>query len=274
MRQWKMSMGKVKKFPRRGFTNRNKFKDMKFKKPLEPVPKDFGLTEERVRTLESPILSKIEPILSKIKWSTFWILYGAIVLLGGIIIYNATNSFILTLIALFFGWPFPLFFGMLIFILIGLPIEAIYRWLQPDYQRFKKYKKAKEEYKKKLWEWIRTQEIWWQSLDGRRFEMEIAMLFQKRGYKVQWRGKSGDEGIDLILIKNNRDKIIVQCKAYRNPVGPAAVRELYGTLIHHKGKEAWLISTSGFTSGAQKFAMNKPLRLISIKEIIREETSV
>ena len=56
--------------------------------------------------------------------------------------------------------------------------------------------------------------------------------FRQKGYKVSLRGRSGDLGVDLVLMRPGGKQAIVQCKRYRNTIGPDIVRELYGTLIH------------------------------------------
>jgi len=115
--------------------------------------------------------------------------------------------------------------------------------------------------------WRRTQERWWCSLEGQQFEKEVGKLLKERGYNVQFTGASGEGGVDLVL-DSASETILVQCKAHKSPVGPAAVRDLYGALTHRGGSEAWLVSTSPFTGGATEFARDKPLRLIEIRELL------
>ena len=91
---------------------------------------------------------------------------------------------------------------------------------------------------------LRSQGKWWKSLDGEPFEKEVCKLLEKvghnAGYTVRRTGKSGDEGVDIVIIGQNKELIIVQCKAQQNSVGPGAVRDLYGALMHHRAREAWL----------------------------------
>ena len=108
---------------------------------------------------------------------------------------------------------------------------------------------------------------WWRRLDGTSFEIEAGMVFSKRGYTVCRVGGSGDQGVDLILSKDGIT-IAVQCKAHRLPVGPGVVRDLYGSLMHHKHREGWLLSTEGFTKGARAFASGKPIRLVTVSELL------
>jgi len=78
---------------------------------------------------------------------------------------------------------------------------------------------------------------------------------------------SGDEGVDIWLY-TERGREIVQCKAHRTPVGPAVVRELYGTMEHFKAPAGTLASTSGFTKGVITYAQGKPIKLVGLADII------
>jgi HJR/Mrr/RecB family endonuclease len=51
------------------------------------------------------------------------------------------------------------------------------------------------------------------------------------------------------LLYKDGKKIVVQCKAHRNPVGPNVVRELYGTMFHAGADAAKLVALGGFTQG-------------------------
>jgi hypothetical protein len=114
---------------------------------------------------------------------------------------------------------------------------------------------------------LRRSEGWWKRLDGTMFEKELAGLFQARGYEVQRTGRAGDKGVDLRFHAVGRT-IVVQCKAHKSRVSPAAVRDLYGTLQHHGADEAWLVTATGFTPGAKRFAVGKRLRLLTIRQIL------
>lgn len=99
------------------------------------------------------------------------------------------------------------------------------------------------------------------------FERYVAGLFRKKGYQVQMRGRSGDLGVDILLTKADGRRAIVQCKRYRNKVGPDVVRELYGTLIHEQADHAFLVTTAEISASARRWAEGKPMTLIDGKEL-------
>jgi hypothetical protein len=90
----------------------------------------------------------------------------------------------------------------------------------PHYHRWREWLQARTEYsrflsavERKEYDARRATERWWKSLDGWRFEKELALLLGRRGYTVDRRGGSGDGGIDLVLHKDGAT-ILVQCKAH------------------------------------------------------------
>ena len=107
---------------------------------------------------------------------------------------------------------------------------------------------------------------YWMSLGGVEFEEELGALYRQLGFHVQSTPVSGDEGIDLILRKDGK-RIVVQCKGHKAPVGPAVVRELYGSMVAYRADKAILACTGGFTRGVIEFARGKPIELISASEL-------
>ena len=105
---------------------------------------------------------------------------------------------------------------------------------------------------------------YWRSLSGIELESEMAALCRRLGYDVETTPTSGDKGVDLVLWDFIRKKkIVVQCKSHKSPVGPAVVRELYGSMIAAKADKAVLACTGGFTRGVNEFVKGKPIELVS-----------
>ena len=236
--------------------------------PAKPKPEDFGLNAKRVCKFKE----REEP--------------GCLAVASFVGIYLV--AYLITIHMVFAG---SIAAGMFLIINVGCLIavgllsclffavaKAAWKALQPDvgaYERYqaaeKSYRESLADYAKDLALWYRTQEEWWRSLSGPRFEREIGRLLQDRGYHVQFTGASGDGGVDLLLLGPRGQTVLVQCKAHKQPIGPGPVRDLFGTLTHRGVTEAWLISTAGFTSGARDFAKDKPIRLTSIREILQED---
>ena len=118
--------------------------------------------------------------------------------------------------------------------------------------------------------WVRTKADHWQRLSGRRFELELARLFNAIGWEAKATRATGDGGID-IEAKINGARVIVQCKAHSKPVSPAVARELYGTLLSSKAQSAMLASVSGFGRGVHEFIAGKPISLIDLPWILDKQ---
>ena len=148
-----------------------------------------------------------------------------------------------------------------------------YRKVQYEAERERREaERAQQEAARRRWEEererLRKQEEYWMNLSGSQFEREMATLFKRRGYIVELRGGAGDGGID-ILARKGGETTIIQCKRYKNPVGPAAARELYGSLIASGADQGILACTAGFTKGARDFVDGKPIRLVDSWDIIK-----
>lgn len=95
------------------------------------------------------------------------------------------------------------------------------------------------------------------------FELLVGEAFRMRGFTVAETGGGGaDDGIDLLLKKDN-EVFLVQCKQWRAyKVSVNVVRELLGVMVT-KGAVGGFVVTSGvFTTEAQSFAKGQNIELI------------
>jgi hypothetical protein len=247
----------------------------------EVNPTRFGLTSDRVEYFRSAVkTSGFLPFI--FGWLSFFAMF---VLAKPIVAWVFSDQW---------RWPILCLFYLpgliVVYLLSRLRVYAAQhrKRNQPDFAAFRAYQEAYEQALKLRYEAERAQETeriqrraiaqrkhreeerWWKSLDGPGFERELARLFQTMGFQTIRKGGSGAGGVDLEIASGGR-RIIVQCKAQHKFVSPSAVRDLYGTLLHQKADEAWLVTTSGFFSGTKSFAYNKPIRLITINQILKGE---
>ena len=123
---------------------------------------------------------------------------------------------------------------------------------------------------------LRKVQQYWMSLSGIEFEQELGTLFKHLGYRVQSTPRTGDQGIDLILLKGGKTTII-QCKRYKKPAGPAIARELYGSLMASGADRGILACTAGWTKGVEDFVeglKGKPITLANVWDIIKVAEAV
>lgn len=105
-------------------------------------------------------------------------------------------------------------------------------------------------------------------MSGIEFEYFLKEFFQKREYIVELTAVSGDQGVDLILIKNNR-RIAVQVKRYSQDsrVGNRAIQEVYTGMQYYDCSEAYVITTTEFTNQAVTLASKVGVKLIGRKKL-------
>ena len=224
----------------------------------EPRPTDFDLTDDAVAYwhdfAENRCLSigfRIAAIMSSVVLA--------------LVIGNASSVWAGVFDAL---WPVMLimFFGSMIASSI---VEAVTARFTPAFRQYKVFIDVQKKYRD--WE-LRTRAAFWTGLRGMEFEREFGRLLQMHGFEVVLTGGSGDGGVDLIASRSGR-MLIVQCKAHAKPVGPAVVREVWGTLMDSQADGAIVATVGGATRGAYEFASGKPIRILDLKDLIDLQTA-
>jgi restriction system protein len=102
-------------------------------------------------------------------------------------------------------------------------------------------------------------------LKPQEFEHLVHNLLARMGLETQVFRPSNDGGIDCVGYDPRPitgGKFVVQAKLYTRRVPPAAVRDLFGTVVDAGATKGILITTSGFGPGSYQFANGKPLQLI------------
>lgn len=110
-------------------------------------------------------------------------------------------------------------------------------------------------------------------MNGYEFEEYLFHLFKESGYKVKRTPKSGDYGVDLVLINpDNKEKIAVQAKRYKKKVGVSAIQQVVGGMKYYGCEEAIVVTNSFFTQPAIDLALINGVELIdrnNINEFIK-----
>lgn len=96
------------------------------------------------------------------------------------------------------------------------------------------------------------------------FERLIAEFYRRKGATVTPRGgPTSDGGVDLDLTDVKGERLIVQCKHWKNRhVGVKPLRELWGVLDDEKADGAIFVTSGSFSADALAFANGKQLELI------------
>ena len=225
----------------------------------EPKPKDFNLTPEFVEQSAN----NDENIFFKTYDKTFWLIVFAIALFLG----SGTEDVELWtleyfIVSIFIMLPVGLFLGVGSHLLSDFYNEILLPLFNKKYSNLKKFKQKLKEYE--TW-FFRTQLDFWRSLSGRQFEIELASLLKKHGHTVKVVGGAGDKGIDIILDNNTA----VQCKAYKSKVGPAAIRDLIGSMQNANYEQGILASVNGFSKGVYEYNKKNNIELLDASHYIQ-----
>ena len=111
---------------------------------------------------------------------------------------------------------------------------------------------------------------------GREFELFLEKLFKFLGYNAIHNGKSGDQGADLILRKNNY-VYAVQAKYYTGKLSNKPIQEVVGSLKYYNANQGVVVTNSEFTKGAQELAKANKVILINgkaLKDLINSVSSI
>ena len=90
-------------------------------------------------------------------------------------------------------------------------------------------------------------------MSGQEFEQAIAKIFKNMGYQVTMTPTTGDQGIDIIAVRNGI-RIGIQAKCYTGKVGNSAVQEVVAGKQYYNLNRCMVVTNSVFTSAAVALA--------------------
>lgn len=97
---------------------------------------------------------------------------------------------------------------------------------------------------------------------GEEFELYLQNLFRELNYKVKHCGKSGDQGGDLIVKKENITYVI-QAKYYTHKLDNTPIQEVVGAIRFYNANRGVVITNSTFTKKAIELANTNRIILIN-----------
>ena len=191
---------------------------------------------------------------------------GAI--LGVISIFNST-------LGAYFGKDGPYTTPLIIITIAGFCAPTISDWLENLFYRSPKavpFPQQKEwdsyqkyiAHQKRYTDYLHTLDLnYWRNMDGYKFEREVTKLYSSLGYSTRHTGSSGDNGVDIELMKDGK-RFAVQCKAHNQKIAPKVARELYGVMNAGSYDGAILVTTNGASQNTVNWCNNLPGRPITI----------
>ena len=107
----------------------------------------------------------------------------------------------------------------------------------------------------------------WKNLSPTSFENALKRKLNNSGMKVDTTKTTGDGGIDLEGIDEEKKPVLIQAKKYSKPVGVSVVREMIGVRQNNQNNPRTIIySLEGFTKGAYDLASDQNIELKSIRD--------
>ena len=110
-------------------------------------------------------------------------------------------------------------------------------------------------------------------LSGYEFEEFLSKLFNKLGYSSHLTPKSGDQGIDLVVEKNQR-KYGVQVKCFSSKVSNSAIQEVVAGIGHYNCDKGIVITNNYFTQSAIDLARTNSVILWDRDTLIKKMNEV
>jgi hypothetical protein len=118
------------------------------------------------------------------------------------------------------------------------------------------------------WRWLRLQRAYRaiefyqiDSMTGPQFEDYMVRVFRNLQFGVKHIGKTGDQGCDLILVRNGK-RIACQLKRYAGAVGNFAVQEAVAAVRYYGCDASMVVTNSHFTTSAKALAIKNNCELI------------
>jgi len=130
-------------------------------------------------------------------------------------------------------------------------LDAEYSSVRHKKEQYQRYIEKQQAYSLNC---FMAREEYWLSLTPEKFEWHVGKVFQALGFQVHLTGRTGDKGIDFQAWRKEK-YCVGQCKAFNKRVGPAAVRDFYGTITSERAFKGYLCSLRGFTDEARMWAM-------------------
>lgn len=101
-----------------------------------------------------------------------------------------------------------------------------------------------------------------ETMTGIQYEQLCGNILEKQGWQIKYTKKSGDQGVDIIAIRQSIT-LAVQCKRYKKPIGNKAIQEVVAGQQFYNATYALVIASNGFTKSAKQLAQKTNVLLLN-----------
>lgn len=110
-------------------------------------------------------------------------------------------------------------------------------------------------------------------MEGVEYERHCAHVLRNSGWKTSLTKGSGDQGVDILAIKNNIT-VAIQCKRLSKPVGNKAVQEAFAGMQFVKSNFSVVVTNSSYTPGAREIAKETGTFLLNDNDLPQLESLI
>jgi restriction system protein len=103
-------------------------------------------------------------------------------------------------------------------------------------------------------------------MSGQDFEIYCEHILETQGWRVWRKGQTGDQGVDLIASYGGH-RVAIQCKRYSEPVGNAAVQQIFTGMKYEECQSGIVVTTSAFTKSAIDLAGTIGIKLVHFQDL-------
>ena len=188
---------------------------------------------------------------------------GAILFIIGINIYSNRDT-IVTFISEVLSSFLPFFFWALVMACFTIMLLYYFYRYQKRQRLIVELQESDKRFQKKREQENSSLVVSISSVDdmkGIEFENYIHRLLEFMNFNVETTPKSGDYGVDLIVVKNN-NRTAVQCKRYKKNIGVDAIQQVYAGMQMYDCSRAMVVTNQYFTKQAQSLAQSNGVILI------------
>jgi len=165
-------------------------------------------------------------------------------------------------------------FGTIGIVCVGIPMvffviaERLYfhyqRSSNKKYRSVMQYKSDRADFD--FWK-LRSDEKFWNSIDGLSLEKEVVNIFMHNGYDFKGEYRKSDNEFDHLLSKDGK-LIYLDCKTGPRLEDLDYVKNLLENMNNARASELILVSRKGFGNSIMEFVKDKAVRLYTIGDII------
>jgi restriction system protein len=98
------------------------------------------------------------------------------------------------------------------------------------------------------------------------FETFCAEELRRAGWDARVTMQSRDQGVDVVAAKNGQ-RVVLQCKLYRRPVGNKSVQEAAAGRSHEQADFGIVVSNNRYTEAAEQLAATNGVLLLHYRDL-------